>query len=464
MRLTITLCLLIVFVLSSNAQIENRKLDLTEKQQFDFVNKVQTNIKKLQSKLQKSVNGGIRKLQKQEAKLIKRIAKTDSARAKQMLTESNNRYNKFQHTLISSPNNAWKEYLPALDSVQTSINFLGTGNILDQGLSKSISEASGNLKQYANNIQAGMQIQQQLKERKRFLMQQFQQFGLVKELKRLNKEFFYYQQQFNEIKALLSDGSKLERKLIGIIRESEAFKNFFNANSQFSSLFPAGSGGSGGNSGITDNLQTIADIQARLLRAGMDNMAVNNALTNAQTEPLTSVPSIRLPGMNGGEALDMPDFTPNQQKTKSLLQRIELGWNLQTRRATNLLPSLADLGLSIGYKLNDNSVIGTGIAYKLGMGNGWKDIRFSHQGVGLRTYIDIRIKGSFWISGGYEKNYMQAFSRFSQINDWQKTALLGITKKLKLNKQKETKIQLLYDFFNRTNGQQPLQFRYGQLF
>ena len=98
------------------------------------------------------------------------------------------------------------------------------------------------------------------------------------------------------------------------------------------------------------------------------------------------------------------------------------------------------------------------------MGNGLKDIRFSHQGVGLRTYIDIRIKGSFWISGGYEKNYMQAFSRFSQINDWQKTALLGITKKLKLNKQKETKIQLLYDFFNRTNGQQPLQFRYGQLF
>ncbi len=464
MRLTITLCLLIVFVLSSNAQIKNRKLDLTEKQQFDFVNKVQTNIKKLQSKLQKSVNGGIRKLQKQEAKLIKRIAKTDSARAKQMLTESNNRYNKFQHTLISSPNNAWKEYLPALDSVQTSINFLGTGNIIDQGLSKSISEASGNLKQYANNIQAGMQIQQQLKERKRFLMQQFQQFGLVKELKRLNKEFFYYQQQFNEIKALLSDGSKLERKLIGIIRESEAFKNFFNSNSQFSSLFPAGSGGSGGNSGITDNLQTIADIQARLLRAGMDNMAVNNALTYAQTEPLTSVPSVRLPGMNGGEALDMPDFTPNQQKTKSLLQRIEFGWNLQTRRATNLLPSLADLGLSIGYKLNDNSVIGTGIAYKLGMGNGWKDIRFSHQGVGLRTYIDIRIKGSFWISGGYEKNYMQAFSRFSQINDWQKTALLGITKKLKLNKQKETKIQLLYDFFNRTNGQQPLQFRYGQLF
>lgn len=75
MRLTITICLLIACVLSSNAQIENRKLDLTEKQQFDFVNKVQTNIKKLQSKLQKSVNGGIRKLQKQEAKLIKRIAK-----------------------------------------------------------------------------------------------------------------------------------------------------------------------------------------------------------------------------------------------------------------------------------------------------------------------------------------------------------------------------------------------------
>ncbi|MFW2475872.1 MAG: hypothetical protein ACN4EP_03100 [Sediminibacterium sp.] len=464
MRLTITICLLIVFVLSSNAQMENRKLDLTEKQQFDFVNKVETNIEKLQSRLQKSINGGISKLQKQEAKLIKKIAKTDSAKAKLMLAESNNLYSKFQHSLKFSSNNEWKEYLPALDSVQTSIDFLSTGNILNDKLSKSFISASGNIKEYANSIQAAAQIQQQLKERKRLLMQQFQQFGLVKELKKLNKEFFYYQQQFNEIKSLLSDGSKLEKKVLGLIRESEAFKDFFNTNSQFSALFPGGSGGIGSPAGTTDNLQTIAEIQARLLRSGMDNMAVNNALTNAQTEPLTSAPSLRLPGMNDGEALTMPDFSPNRQKTKSFFQRIELGWNLQTRRATNILPSLADLGLSIGYKLNDNSVVGTGIAYKLGMGNGWKDIRFSHQGVGLRTYADIRIKGGFWLSGGYEKNYMQAFSRFSQINDWQHTALLGITKKLKINKKKETKIQLLYDFLNRTNGQQPLQFRYGQLF
>lgn len=462
MRLIITSCLLTVFVFSSYCQENSRQMDLTEKQQFDFFEAVQTRIGKLQNKLHKSAYSRIEKLQKQEKKLIAKMEKKDSAKAKLMLSESKALYNNFQKKLREPGTQEWKEYLPAIDSLQTSINFLGTNKLLNERFAKSVLASTGTIKQYTNGLQATAEIQQYLNDRKRLLIKQFEQVGLVRELKNLNKQLFYYQQQYNKFKLLISDGSKLERKMLLLLRESNAFKDFFTTNSQFNSLFPVGS--SVTSAGTTDNLQTIADVQAGLQRAGMDNMAVNEALTSAQNEPLTNSSALRLPGTNQSGDLTMPDFKPNQQKTKSFLQRLELGWNLQTKRASIMLPSIADIGLNIGYKLNDNSIIGGGMAYKLGMGNGWKDIRFSHQGVSLRTFMDIKIKGGLWLSGGYERNYMQAFSRFSQINDWQKSALLGITKKLKINKKKETKIQLLYDFFNRTNGQLPVQFRYGQLF
>ena len=63
----------------------------------------------------------------------------------------------------------------------------------------------------------------------------------------------------------------------------------------------------------------------------------------------------------GGSSDDiLPEgFKPNDQKTKSFLQRFELTTNIQSQRANNIFPVTSDLGLSIGYKLNDKS--GSGI-------------------------------------------------------------------------------------------------------
>jgi hypothetical protein len=63
------------------------------------------------------------------------------------------------------------------------------------------------------------------------------------------------------------------------------------------------------------------------------------------------------------------------------------------------------------------------------------------------------LKGSFWISGGYEMNYKAAFTRISQLhelNAWQQSGLLGISKVIdvKSNFFKKTKLQLLWDFLS----------------
>ena len=93
-------------------------------------------------------------------------------------------------------------------------------------------------------------------------------------------------------------------------------------------------------------------------------------------------------------------FKPNSQKTRSFLKRLEFGTNIQAQKSTNFFPATTDLGLSVGYKLNDKSIIGVGASYKIGLGHGWNDMELSSQGAGLRSYVDWKIqKGPFGSAG-----------------------------------------------------------------
>lgn len=105
----------------------------------------------------------------------------------------------------------------------------------------------------------------------------------------------------------------------------------------------------------------------------------------------------------------------------------------------------------------------------MGWGSGFRNLKITNQGVGLRSYIDIKAKGSFWISGGFEYNYMKEFEELTDIANpdiWQKSGLIGISKKYRIAKNKQGIIQLLYDFLAReqTPGGQSLKFRIGYRF
>jgi hypothetical protein len=175
----------------------------------------------------------------------------------------------------------------------------------------------------------------------------------------------------------------------------------------------------------------------------------------------------------GGSSDDiMPEgFKPNGEKTKSFLKRLEVGTNIQTQKASSFFPTTSDVGLSVGYKLNDKSIIGVGASYKMGLGRGWNAIKFTSEGVGLRSYIDWKIKGSLWISGGYEMNYKAAFSDFIQLKDmsgWQRSGLIGLSKSVPVKSKffKKTKMQLLWDFlsYEQRPRTQPIIFRIGYNF
>jgi hypothetical protein len=126
------------------------------------------------------------------------------------------------------------------------------------------------------------------------------------------------------------------------------------------------------------------------------------------------------------------------------------------------------MGLSIGYRLNSRGTVGIGGSYKLGWGQSINHMKLSSQGASLRSFLDFQLKKSFYLSGGYELNYQQAFTSLSQlsaVSDWTRSGLVGISKIVSLKGRllKKTKVQLLWDFlsYSQLPKTNPFKFRVG---
>jgi hypothetical protein len=469
MRYCIVLLACLVISQISSGQDEKGFFSLSEKNQKKFIKSISDKFQTLDEQITKRTNKTFDNLQRQEEKLYKRLAKKDSTQAKKMLEESRNKYASLREKLNTSNQKQLKEYLPFFDTVTTGFSFLNKYIAAGHPLKDKLKQSSDYASRLGSKMQIANEIKSQLKERKRLLSHELDQFGLVKRMKRLNKEMYYYQEQLKEYKSLLSDPSKIEKRALSLFRNSSAFNEFMKKNSMLAQLFKLPD--DYGSPASLAGLQTQASVQAllaqRLAGAGANpQQYIGQQMNRAQSELTKLQNKVKKIGGRSSTDLDMPDnFKPNTQKTKPFMQRLEYGTNFQTQQVNSYFPTTTDVALTVGYKLNDKSVIGIGAAYKFGLGS-IQRIRLTHEGAGLRSYIDWKLKGSIWISGGYEQNYLQRFSGFraiSNVSVWRQSALLGVTKKINVGKKKGSKVQLLYDFFYQKDNirTQPLVFRVG---
>jgi hypothetical protein len=133
------------------------------------------------------------------------------------------------------------------------------------------------------------------------------------------------------------------------------------------------------------------------------------------------------------------------------------------------MPATVDLALMIGYQFSDKVTAGVGGSYDIGLGQGITHLSYSGLGAGLRSYVDIKARGSLWLTGGLEYNYVQAFRSWQDLRNWdqwQRSALFGLTKKFRLSKTKTSNIQLLFDALYKEHipPTSPLLFRIGYSF
>ncbi len=363
-----------------------------------------------------------------------------------------------------------------MDSAATSLQFLSSITYAKE-IKEKLSQSLEKVELLKSQLQKAEALKRFLIARKNEWKTQLAKFGLAKNFKKLSKTVYYYQQQLAEYKNILNDPRKIERKALELLSKTKPWKDFFKKHSQLASLFRLpGSEGDPDYMASLAGLQTRAQvngiIQAQLSNGGAaarDQLRQNLQAAQAQMNQLKD--KILKFGSGSSDAAMPEGFKPNNQKTKTFWQRLEYGANMQSQKATNFFPVTSDLGLSVGYKLNDKSIIGIGASYKIGLGRGWNDIHFSSEGLGLRSYIDWKIKGGLWISGGYEQNLKTGFQDLSDLrtkNIWQQSGLLGLSKKLSIKTKffKQTNIKLLWDFmsYRQIPRTQPVVVRVGYNF
>lgn len=359
------------------------------------------------------------------------------------------------------------------DKLNCSLKYLQSQkDKLDSNIIKPVTHASIKMQELDQDVANSEKIVQLIKERKKQLINEsIKYIGKSKYLSKINKESYYYVETLRNYKEIFSDKRKAEQTALTILNKIPAYQKFLGQNSMLASLFGSSS------------YNTTADVSGLQTRSGIDELMqdkiamggpnakaiVRQAMEQAQGEMSKLKDKVlRLGG--SGSADDIPNFKVNKQKTKTFLQRIEYGGNYQLNKSTAIQPMIANLALNLGYKLNDKSMIGFGLAYRLGLGK-IERIKISSQGIGFRSFIDWKLKKQLFLSGGLELNYNTAFEKISEINSnevWQKSALLGISKKIKLGTKifKGTSIQLMYDFLygDHIPKSNPLLFRVGYSF
>ena len=465
--------LIVIVLLAGKISFSQSKIDslLNKMDPQKFAEGIGKKAAKLEDKIVAKSQRTLPKLQKQEEKIYRRMLDAkDSAQARVALVEIDNKYKTLQDKLKSSAiASVAKQYIPHMDTISMALKFFdqnGIGGNIKIALVKTMS--------LQDKFQQAEEIKKFIRERRQQLKEQLEKLGLVKQLKRFNKQAYYYAAQLKEYKEILKDSRRRERKAIELLAKTKLFQDFMRKNSMLASLFrmpgdPTDPMYIASLAGLQTRVQVNNLIQQQIVAGGRNAQAqFQNNMQQAESQ-LQQLKNKITQGGDGSSDDIMPEgFKPNDQKTKSFLKRLEYGVNIQSQRATNFFPVSSDIGLSLGYKLNDKSVIGIGASYKMGWGRGWNNIRFTQEGAGLRSYMDWKLKGSFWVSGGYEMNYKTVFNSIAQLqgfNAWSESGLIGLSKVIDVKSKffKKTKLQMLWDFFSyqQIPKTQPILFRIG---
>lgn len=425
----------------------------------------------VESKLSKKTEKYLQKLQREEDKIKRKLSKIDST-ATASFENAKEKYSLLSQTIKCKTAVAQKltggQYNSYLNSLGTSLNFLKQF----KDLSDKVKDPLKNLEQLQSKFQQTGEIKKFITQRKEQIKQLLSKYtkipkGLQKEYDKLNKTAYYYSAQIKEYKEMLKDPEKIEKKALSLLNKLPAFQKFMRENSQLALLFQSPGSGTAPN---LAGLQTRASVQTmiaqRVSMGGPNAMAqVQQNLAQAHAE--INLLKDKVNKLGGGSSdIDMPDFKPNDQKTKSFLKRLEFGSNFQSQSSSRYFPVTTDIGLSVGYKLNDKSILGVGASYKVGWGKGINHIHITSEGIGVRSFVDYKIKKSLFISGGYEQNYKTAFNSIEQLKNydaWQTSGLIGISKKYTISKKFKGNMQLLWDFlsYQQIPRTQPIVYRLG---
>ena len=421
----------------------------------NYYSEVDKKINDVKTRLAKKSAKYLVKFQRQERNLQRKVEGLHTGNAKNIFENAGKKYSellrqiKYRNANLNDVTDG--EYNPYLDSLCTSLSFLKQFN----STGGKIQEPLESLNKLQNKLKQSEKIKEFIAERKNQAKELLSKYTkipgrLKREYDKLNRTAYYYSAQVREYKEILKDPKKAEQKTLNILNRLPVFQGFMKENGQLASLFRINENANA--PGILTGLQTRSSVQEIIqqrITAGGPNAGqmIQQNIAQAKHELDKLKEKIN---QIGGESSDVeiPGFKTNNEKTKSFLKRLEYSANAQFAKTNSLLPSIADIGFGVGYKLNGKSTTGIEISYKVGMGS-LRHISLTSQGMGFRSYMDWKIKKQVYASCGYEMNYNAAFKNIDQLKNydaWQRAALAGISKRYKISKKIKGEVKLLYDF------------------
>jgi hypothetical protein len=488
-----------------------------------YFSKVSSKANLFNRRLTRRTEKALRRLQKQEEKINNKLSKVGSIAAKGLaLGNSIDSLShledlvkgKVVHLTSKIPGG---RYIPYLDSLQTSLNFLnkyqsqlnglkgvegdiqqGTGT-LRQGFDRLNLTAQGDLQQAQSDMQQLegkldqiQNVQQYIQQRQQLLTQTLSKYGslFTKNIGDINKEVYYYKATIENYKQLWQHPDQAEAKAMEILNKVPAFTRFMQQHSMIAGLFriPSNYGSAGSVAGLQTRSMVEREIQQRLQEAGAGGRQQIQQQMQQAKQQLQQLQN-KLAGA-GSSSAAMPDFKPNDLKSKTILQRLDYGTNLQFEKSAGWYPTTSDIAAQVGYKFSKKGEAGIGATFKLGWGsfgsaqepsngsarepsNGSaqepfiRKIHFTAQGLGLRSSFDYELKGTIYISGGYEMNYNTTIPNIPALknwNGWTRSALLGIERKYRISNKVNGTVMLLFNFLYKQQvpvTRSPLVFRVG---
>jgi len=448
--------------------------------------RIQSGTARLNQQLTSQTENYLQKMAQREQRLQKRLSAVDPAAAQRLFAGSAQQYAALAQRIKTDTGGPGRSfsgvYLPYLDSLQGSMAFLRQNPQLltNAGTDRltALQGASGQLQTNEAKLMDADQAKNFIRQRQQLIGQYISQHSdlqglLGKPYADMNKQAYYYSQQLRAYKEMWSNPDRLQQQALALLNRLPAFQAFMKNNSLLGGLFnvPGSYGSPQAVSGLQTKSQVAQLVQGQVSAGGAAGASVLQTNLQSAESQLDGYKS-RLSQLGAGNGdLDMPNFKPNDQKTKTFWRRLEYGVDFQTTRNNYYFPMVTDFGFSLGYKLGHNNVIGVGASYKLGWGNGIQHIAFTNEGVGLRSFLQIKIKGSFSATGGFEYNYTTPFTSYQQLKQleyWTKSGLIGVTKTVSMKSRvfKKTSISLLWDFlsYQQVPQTQPLIFRIGYSF
>lgn len=414
-----------------------------------YLSQIRSKSERYQTVLDRQSEKALTRLLRLEDKMKRRLSRDKQTNYNEYFSDSlnelKNRISKEVPTGVIARSLAGGQYL---DSLSNSINFLNQHREL---LGKSPTQISNTLKsvqQLQGRFKNAEEIKEYIQQRKEQLKERLASItGLGKYLKQYSKETYYYGARIRECQTLLQDKKKSEAKAIEVLGKMPLYQDFLKKNSQLACLFNLTNG--------YNDTRSIEGLQTRTLVDGMLQQRIGNspdarqALSQQMDAAKEKFAELKknFPDLDNGA--EMPDFKPSVLRSKRLWQRLEWGGNIQFQRSSYYFPTTSDVAGQVAYKFHKNGSAGIGLTYKLGLGRDWSHIRFTHSGFGIRSFLDWRLKGTYFISGGYEINRFTIKSEstsFASWNRWQKSALLGISKKYKISSKLKGNLMVLYDF------------------